>query len=249
MNNPEQLKSLRELGNYEVSREDPDVRGWTVISTDGQRMGTVSDLMVDTNRMKVEYLSVAGDGGSGSPMMIPVASAQLDRAQREVIVAGPMSGASTAYAGDTSSASRGTSTGAMSEGRDRTSLTRAEEELRIGKRQVSAGEVVVGKHVETERVSEPVTVERERVRIERRPVTEATMGAADIGSGEIRVPVMEEEVIVDKRPVVREELVISKERVQETETVDTEVRREEFDVRSTPDGLVDDTSNPSRRRR
>ena len=134
--------------------------------------------------------------------------------------------------------------------RERTTLRRAEEELRIGKREVQAGEVVVGKHVETERVSEPVTVQRERVHVERRPVTDAMSARAEIGPDEIRVPVVEEELIVEKRPVVKEELVISKERVEDTETVETELRREEFDVRSTPDRLIDDRSEmPSRKGR
>jgi uncharacterized protein (TIGR02271 family) len=243
--NSNALKSLRELGGYEVSSEDPDVRGWTVIGANGERLGTVSDLVVDTERMKVEYLSVDGDGGTDQ--MIPVATAQLDRSQREVVIGGIASGISS---GTTTSDYAEQRRETTSNERDRTTLTRAEEELRIGKRQVAAGEVVVGKHVEVDRVSEPVSVERERVRVERRPVTDdMTARAADIGSDEIRVPIMEEELIVEKRPVVKEELVISKERIHDTETVETEVRREEFDVEGTPDTLLDESDSTRRGRR
>jgi len=101
----------------------------------------------------------------------------------------------------------------------------------IGKRAVEGGEVRVGEHVETEYVRDQVDVTREQVHIERRPVSDAR-GAAEIGAatGEIRVPIVEEEVVVEKRPVVKEELVISKEQVHETRPVDVEVRKEQFDI-------------------
>ena len=44
------------------------------------------------------------------------------------------------------------------------------------------------------------------------------------------MPIVEEEVIVEKRPVVREELHIRKEVVEETEVVEVDVRREEIEV-------------------
>ena len=42
-------------------------------------------------------------------------------------------------------------------------LTRTEEELRVGTRAVEAGEVVVGKHVETEHKQVPVNLKREKL--------------------------------------------------------------------------------------
>jgi uncharacterized protein (TIGR02271 family) len=248
MHSSDHLTSLKELGGYEVSREDPDVRGWTVVAADGQRMGKVRDLIVDTDRMKVEYLELDGDGADAGPLRVPVSSAQLDTQQREVVVGGTMSSGFSAAdtAAGRADTLRSGATDAGLRDRDRATLRRAEEELRIGKREVQAGEVVVAKHVETERVSQPVTLERERVHVERRPVTEAMTGHVDIGEDEIRVPVVEEELIVEKRPVVKEELVISKERVQDTETVDTELRREEFDVQGTPDRLIDDDGRAAR---
>jgi len=67
--------------------------------------------------------------------------------------------------------------------------------------------------------------------IERRPVEASTPAdASTIGEAEVRVPLMEEEVIVEKRPVVKEELVIGKRVVEEQQVVEAEVRREQFDV-------------------
>ena len=44
------------------------------------------------------------------------------------------------------------------------------------------------------------------------------------------VPVVEEEIVVEKRPVVKEEIVISKEPVTKHKTIETELRHEEVDV-------------------
>ena len=123
---------------------------------------------------------------------------------------------------------------------DRDRLTRSEEEIEIGKRERQAGEVHVGKHVETERVSQPVSRRREQVRIERRPVSgDTTARGASFENDEIRVPVVEEEIFVEKRPVVKEELVVSKEQVEETQNVETDVRKERFDVKDDA-GLLDE---------
>lgn len=49
---------LDELDDFGVAEGDPDVRGWEVFSSDGQRIGSVEQLLVDTAAMKVRYLDV-----------------------------------------------------------------------------------------------------------------------------------------------------------------------------------------------
>lgn len=113
-------------------------------------------------------------------------------------------------------------------------VTRAEEELRVGKRAVPVGEVNVTKHVETEHVRTPVTVRREEVTIQRRPVAaDANAGHARIGAAgenELRIPVTEEELVVEKRPVVKEEIIVSKQAVEETRQVEADLQRERVDI-------------------
>ncbi len=53
---------------------------------------------------------------------------------------------------------------------------------------------------------------------------------ADTGEDEIRIPVVEEELVVQKRPVVREEIRVRKKIVEEEEVVEEDVRREEVDI-------------------
>ena len=61
------------------------------------------------------------------------------------------------------------------------------------------------------------------------------MGAgSEIGEDEIVVPVVEEEVVVEKRPVVREEIRIRKEVLEEAEVVEEDLRREEVHVERVP---------------
>jgi uncharacterized protein (TIGR02271 family) len=48
--------------------------------------------------------------------------------------------------------------------------------------------------------------------------------------GEIRIPIIEEEIVVEKRPVVKEEIRLRKNVVEEEEVIEEEVRKEEVDV-------------------
>ncbi len=136
-----------------------------------------------------------------------------------------------------------------------TRMIRSEEELQIGKRQVHSGEVEVRKTIETNRVQRPVTLRHEEVTIERRPVSADRAASEDSGANtnvqddgdEIRIPIVEEEVIVQTRPVVREEIVIRKHAVSEERIVEADVRRERIDVdqsgvRNPPDTASDGAS-------
>ncbi|HET7622222.1 MAG TPA: DUF2382 domain-containing protein [Gemmatimonadaceae bacterium] len=107
-----------------------------------------------------------------------------------------------------------------------------EEEMRVGKRQVQAGEVDVRKTVETKHMEQPVTRRREEVEVERRPIQgdQPVTGTADFKEGETRIPLMEEEVVVEKRPVAKEEVVIRKHAVEDTENVSADLRKERVDI-------------------
>jgi uncharacterized protein (TIGR02271 family) len=108
-----------------------------------------------------------------------------------------------------------------------------EEELRASTTSRQTGEVVARKEVveDVETIEVPVT--REEVHIERRPVS----GASEVGGidatyeeEEVRIPVSEEQVQVQKvsRPV--EEVRLTKELKQDTERVTDTVRKERVEV-------------------
>lgn len=124
--------------------------------------------------------------------------------------------------------------GAAEQSADTTRLVRSEEELTIGKRQVRSGEVDVHKTVETEHVQRPVTLTREEVTIERRPVSAERIASGDMGiqetDDEIRIPVIEEEVVMETRSVVKEEIIIRKRDVTEEKIVEADLRKERIDI-------------------
>jgi uncharacterized protein (TIGR02271 family) len=104
-----------------------------------------------------------------------------------------------------------------------------EEQLHVDKTRAKTGEVHVRKetHVEHKTIDVPVT--REEVVIERRPVGgKATTG--DAGREEIRIPVSEEQVNVEKQTVVKEEVSVGKRKVQDTKRVDADLKKEEIKV-------------------
>ncbi|MCA1715781.1 MAG: PRC and DUF2382 domain-containing protein [Actinobacteria bacterium] len=114
---------------------------------------------------------------------------------------------------------------------DELRVQRSEEELRVGTREHEAGSVNVRKRVRTEREQVRVPRKREEVHVERVPVEGRERASEDeIGDDEIRVPVIEEEIVVEKRPVVKEELRIRKDVVEEEEIVEEDVRKEEVEI-------------------
>ena len=112
---------------------------------------------------------------------------------------------------------------------DELRVQRSEEELRAGTREREAGEVGVRKNVRTEHEQVRVPKRREEVSVDRVPVDEERTDA-EIGDDEVSVPVVEEEVVVDKQPVVKEEIRIRKDVVEDEEVVEEDVRKEEVDV-------------------
>jgi uncharacterized protein (TIGR02271 family) len=84
-------------------------------------------------------------------------------------------------------------------------MTRSEEELRVGTAQRERGRVRLRKYVTTEQVQQAVPVRRERVGLEREPITDANIDAAtsgpDISEEEHEVVLLEEEPVVQKRVV------------------------------------------------
>ncbi len=113
-------------------------------------------------------------------------------------------------------------------------VTRSEEELRVGTAQRERGRVRLRKYVTTDHVQQEVPVRRERVRLEREPITDANVDAAtsgpDISEEEHEVVLREEEPVVEKRVVPRERVRLDKETVTAEERVAENVRKEQIEV-------------------
>jgi len=120
-----------------------------------------------------------------------------------------------------------------------------EERLRATKTPVQTGEVSIRKEVVTEQKHLTVPVEREEVVIERRPAS-GRAGAGDLKAEEIRIPVKEEKVHVEKEAVVTEEVSVSKRKVKDTEQVSGTVRKEQLKVEEHGDVDVRTKGNTGR---
>jgi uncharacterized protein (TIGR02271 family) len=116
-------------------------------------------------------------------------------------------------------------------------MTRSEEQLRVGTEKQAAGRARLRKYVTTENVTKTVPVQREEVRIEREPITDANVGAAmdgpAISEEEHEVILHEERPVVEKETVPVERVRLDKDNVTENVTVNEEVRKENIDTDGT----------------
>jgi len=134
--------------------------------------------------------------------------------------------ASTMRSTGAASATTGARTAAAGE-----NMTLHEEKLHAKKQPVKTGEVRVHKEVVTEHQTMNVPVQREEVVIERRPATGQAATGHDMRPGEeIRIPVKEEQVRVEKETVATENVKVGKRKVQENEQVSGTVRKEQVRV-------------------
>jgi uncharacterized protein (TIGR02271 family) len=226
--------------------------GYEVYDQSGEKIGKVDDLFVD-EQDNPEYIGVKMGFLGMSSTLIPMGICTVDESGQRINVT---TDKETAKNGPTFEDDREITPEFENEvysyyGLQRTQTTeepgaygayqgettdeeelrvqRTEEELRAGTREREAGALNVRKRVVTERQQMEVPTRREEVTVDRVPV-EGEASEAEIGEEEIRVPVTEEEAVVEKRPVAKEEVRIRKDVVEDTETVEEDVRREEVEV-------------------
>ncbi|MBW3533940.1 MAG: PRC-barrel domain-containing protein [Gemmatimonadetes bacterium] len=88
------LVRLGDLDEYRVAKGSADPRSWTVVGGDGDKMGTVVDLIVDRADLKTRYLDCDVNEDRlelerlDRHVLIPVEHARLDHDERRVVVAG-----------------------------------------------------------------------------------------------------------------------------------------------------------------
>jgi uncharacterized protein (TIGR02271 family) len=113
-------------------------------------------------------------------------------------------------------------------------MTRSEEELQVDTQTRERGRARLRKHVVTEQQTVTVPVQREELRVEREPITDANRDAATSGPAiseeEHEVTLREEEVVVDKRAVPKERVRLDTETVTDERQISEEVRKEHIEV-------------------
>lgn len=117
-------------------------------------------------------------------------------------------------------------------GSDDTTISRVQEDLQVGKREVESGSVRVRSRIVERPVEESIRLREEHVNISRqqvdRPVTDADLAAFQ--DQEIELTERAEVPVVSKESRVVEEITISKDVNERMETIHDTVRNTEVDI-------------------
>jgi sporulation protein YlmC with PRC-barrel domain len=175
---PRRMERLSHLRDYDIGRNEPDPRGWTVVNREGRAVGEVKDLVVDTQRMAATYLDVELDTKTldlrdeDPHVLVPVERAHADG--KRVVV-------------DEISDSWAAELCAAREAHQREFWDRWWD-----------------RHEPSRESGMGARVTREVPRTELNRIVE------DVRPGEaVRIPVVNEEIVVERRPVVGDERVLN----------------------------------------
>jgi uncharacterized protein (TIGR02271 family) len=258
-------------------------RGQELLDNDGQKIGTIEEIYLDTETDQPEWALVKtglfGSKGTfvplqqasptGDGVQVPFEKShvkdapnvdpdgQLSQSEEQTLYqhygldygesrsgsglpeggAGTTGGADYAETGETSGGGD-YAEGAV--GRDTSgpttdnAMTRSEEELEVGKAQRETGRARLRKYVVTDEVQTTVPVQREEVRVEREPITDANLDSATDGPAiseeEHEVTLHAEEPVVEKRAVPKERVRLDKDTVQDERQVSDTVAKEQIDI-------------------
>jgi len=214
-----------------------EMRGAPVFDTAGEQIGKVEEIFYDHETRVPEWVGV-GTGFFGTKrVLVPVQGAQATDDGLVVAYAkdhvkdGPdIDSDEISHEEEAELAAfYGLDGGRTANNVEDQALTRSEEELEVGKRNVEAGHVRLRKWVETEPVALDVELRREVARVTREPINEP-VGDHDFSEDAIDVPLREEQATVNKRTVAKERIGVEKGVQTERQTVEDEVRKERVEV-------------------
>lgn len=259
--------------NYKDTFGGDDVKGLELYTESGTRVGSVDDVLVD-DEGKFRYLVInTTHGATSKGILLPIGLSRIDYNQKRAYVDGLSKeqvehlpeyrdnivvdydyeeGVRRAYRPTTQNTYNRDTYNYQQDAnlydlnaRNNQTFKLYEERLIANKSRVKAGEVTIGKHIETETATVTVPLEKERVVIERvsTPSAEAVVDSTviDFQEGEIaRIEVYEETPEIRKEAYVREEVRVKKVVEQENFEAQETIRREELDIDTQGDLNVND---------
>jgi uncharacterized protein (TIGR02271 family) len=229
--------------------------GRTMIGSDGEKIGKISEIYDDPETGKPEWATVSSGLFGTKSNFVPLAGASPEgedvRAQvtKDQVKDAPGVEADrelseqeeqrlfehygVPYTTEGSTTAQGAPQG-VSEGGGRSSddgddaMTRSEEELRVGTVSREAGRARLRKYVVTEQVQKTVPVSHEEVRVERESITDDNVDEAMSGA---EISEGEHEVVLHEEEPVVEKRTVPKERVRLGKETTTEERQVSDEVR------------------
>jgi uncharacterized protein (TIGR02271 family) len=243
-------------------------QGRTMVDPAGDKLGTIDAIYLDDETGQPEWATVTRGLFSAKAAFVPLAQAQDlgDSVQvpydKQQVTDAPSPQADGSLSQDEEAElyrhygldySEHRSDSGLPDGTDDTvgrdvsgpttddAMTRSEEELSVGTQARERGRARLRKYVVTEHQQMTVPVQREEVRVERQPITDANLDAATSGPAiseeEHEVTLREETPVVEKRVVPRERVRLDTETVTEERQVSEEVRKEQIQVEGDQDQL------------
>ena len=230
-----------------------DWRGREVVGSDGEKIGTVDEVYLDTASGDPEWLSINTGLFGLKSSFAPIEGAQADGgAVRLAYTKEQVKDApgvepdqelndseeralwdhygldyETGYSDTDRVGDDREPVGRDTSGPETDSaMTRSEEEVRVGTTEREKGRARLRKYVVTEEVTKTVPVRKEKAVLEREPITEGNVDAAMDGPA---ISDEEHEVTLSEEEVVVEKKAVPKERVRldkETETTEERVTEE-----------------------
>ncbi len=196
-----QLFALSQHPNLSISADIPDARGWEVwMGPNDGAVGRVHDMICDASGSP-RYLDI-DLGALQRHVLVPIRLGRVDEA-RHVVHLPSLTQEQVAHLPEYTH-----------------DLAVIPDEHEISLRQAYQSEPVGGHQpYDAQRFDEP-----------RRPALTNVDHKVEAGREEIRVPILEEELVVTKRMVVKEVLVIKKRKIEETREVEAELRKERVHV-------------------
>jgi uncharacterized protein (TIGR02271 family) len=229
-------------------------QGRTMIDPAGDKLGTIDAIYLDDETGQPEWATVTSGLFTAKTAFVPLAqsqdmgdSVQVPYDKQQVKDAPAMQADGQLFQDDEAELYRHygldygqhRSDGGLPAGTGDDAMTRSEEELQVGTETRERGRARLRKYVTTETQQVTVPVQREEVRVEREPITDANLDAAtrgpDISEDEHEVVLREEEVVVDKQAVPRERVRLGTETVTDERQVSEEVRKEQIEVEGDQD--------------
>jgi len=234
-------------------------RGQQLLDSDGEKIGTIDEIYIDSRTEQPEWALVKTGlfGGKGTFVPLQQASPEaagvrvpFDKAHVKdapnVEPDGELSHSEERtlyehYGVDYGTSDSGSANGGENPvGRDTSgpttddAMTRSEEELDVGTTSKETGRARLRKYVVTDEVQTTVPVQREEVRVEREPITDANVADAKDGPAiseeEHEVTLRAEEPVVERRAVPKERVRLDKDVVEDERQVSETVAKEQIEV-------------------
>jgi hypothetical protein len=198
------LIPLRSLSDQRLAPDEPDVRGWELLDAEGTPRGSVAELLVEPTTSEVAALAITSLGGAHEAYVVPMERVQIDerhhRVRTDLL---PSQLAAMPRLTSATSPAQPVATPPAPTAARPTAQPPAQSPARP----------TAPSPTPQQQAHPGVTVER-------------TTDGDEI----VRVPIVEEELVIERRPVVKEVVVIRKRAIQEDRVVAADLRRERVDV-------------------